>query len=179
MKHLFKFKLRTKYSLNDIKKFWQKWLVKKSKFVWRKKTHPSTNIPLLSYRTLEQLQGNKMRIPLKKSGLGLEFTILAYSCGFSNSSILLYTWFTICLWIPQTVPNFANSVSDSVNLSTMDQFWALQCFSYLFVEPKKDQRKAAMMRIPIKIWFWPVAESAHSLQNGQLGLVKLFVISGF
>ena len=25
---------------NDIKKFLQKWLVKKSKFVWRKKTHP-------------------------------------------------------------------------------------------------------------------------------------------
>ena len=26
--------------LNDLKKFRQKWLVKKSKFVWRKKTHP-------------------------------------------------------------------------------------------------------------------------------------------
>ena len=84
-----------------------------------------------------------MRIPLKKSGLGLEFTILAYSCGFSNSSILLYTWFTICLWIPQTVPNFANSVSDSVNLSNMDHFWALQCFSYLFVEPKKRSKKSS------------------------------------
>ena len=40
--------------LNDEKKFRQKWLVKKTKFVWRKKTHPSTNIPLLSYRKSEQ-----------------------------------------------------------------------------------------------------------------------------
>ena len=36
------------YILNDMKKFRQKWLVKKAKFVWRKKTLPSTNIPLVS-----------------------------------------------------------------------------------------------------------------------------------
>ena len=43
------------YFLNDIKRFRQKWLVKKSKFVWRKKKPtPSTNIPLLSYRKSEQ-----------------------------------------------------------------------------------------------------------------------------
>ena len=42
-----------------MKKFRQKWLVKKSKFVWRKKKPtPSTNIPLLSYRKSEQ-QDNK------------------------------------------------------------------------------------------------------------------------
>ena len=38
-----------------LKKFRQKWLVKKSKFVWRKKKPTSsTNIPLLSYRKSEQ-----------------------------------------------------------------------------------------------------------------------------
>ena len=43
------------YLLNDIKNFRQKWLVKKSKFVWRKKKPtPSTNISLLSYRKSEQ-----------------------------------------------------------------------------------------------------------------------------
>ena len=37
------------------KKFRQKWLVKKSKFVWRKKKPtPSTNIPLLSNQKSEQ-----------------------------------------------------------------------------------------------------------------------------
>ena len=33
------------YLWNDIKNFRQKWLVKKSKIVWRKKTIPSPNIP--------------------------------------------------------------------------------------------------------------------------------------
>ena len=37
-----------------LKKFRQKWLVKKSKFDWNKKTTPSANIPLLSYRKSEQ-----------------------------------------------------------------------------------------------------------------------------
>ena len=44
------------YFSKDIKKFRQKWLIKKSKFVWRKKPTLSTNIPLLSYRKSEQLQ---------------------------------------------------------------------------------------------------------------------------
>ena len=39
----------------NVKKIRQKWLVKKSKFVWRKnKLTPSTNIQLLSYRKSEQ-----------------------------------------------------------------------------------------------------------------------------
>ena len=38
------------YLLIAKKKFCQKWLVKKSKFFWRKKPTPSTNIPLISYR---------------------------------------------------------------------------------------------------------------------------------
>ena len=43
------------YFSNDKIKFRQKWLVKKSKFVWRKKKPtPSTNIPLLSYQKSEQ-----------------------------------------------------------------------------------------------------------------------------
>ena len=51
-----------------IKKFRQKWLVKKSKFVWRKKKPtPSTNIPLLSYRKSEQqdcsYQGEALNVP--------------------------------------------------------------------------------------------------------------------
>ena len=37
-----------------------KMLVKKSKFVLRKKTHLSTNIPLLSYRKSEQQVGCKV-----------------------------------------------------------------------------------------------------------------------
>ena len=32
--------IASKYLLDDLKKFRQKWLVKKSKFVWRKKTQP-------------------------------------------------------------------------------------------------------------------------------------------
>ena len=49
----FKFKLNF---LNDINKFRQNWLVKKSKFVWRKKPTPNTNIPLLSLQKSEQLR---------------------------------------------------------------------------------------------------------------------------
>ena len=36
--------LGQQYLLNDIKKFRQKWLVKKSKFVWRKKNPPRAQI---------------------------------------------------------------------------------------------------------------------------------------
>ena len=47
------------------KKIRQKWLVKKSKFVWRKKKPtPSTNIPLLSYRKSEQKQKITLKILL-------------------------------------------------------------------------------------------------------------------
>ena len=44
--------------MNDVSKIPSKWLVKKSKFVWRKKPTPSTNIPLLSLRKSEQLETN-------------------------------------------------------------------------------------------------------------------------
>ena len=48
MKYLFKTKLKTIVVR-------QKWVGKKSKVVWRKKTTSSTNIPLFSYRNSEHL----------------------------------------------------------------------------------------------------------------------------
>ena len=48
------------------KKFRQKLRVKKSKFVWRKKPTPSTNISLLSYRKSEQdcsYRGESLNVP--------------------------------------------------------------------------------------------------------------------
>ena len=63
MKYLFKFKLKITIAFESYKKIIrQKWLVKKSKFVWRKKTHPSTNIPLFSYQKSEQKLNKKSKI---------------------------------------------------------------------------------------------------------------------
>ena len=72
----------------------------------------------------------------------------------------LYFWIPQArLWIPQ-------------NHLFLVQFWAVQCFKYLFVESKtakKNQRKVAKLRIPRQIWFLPVAESAYNAQNAQFG----------
>ena len=55
IKYLFQIKPRTAVPFEwYYKKLRQKWLVKKSKFVWRKKPTLSTNIPLLSLRKSEQ-----------------------------------------------------------------------------------------------------------------------------
>ena len=46
---------------------------------------------------------------------------------------------------------------------------------YLFVfgiqNIKEDQNKVTMLRIPQKIWLWPIAESAFKSQIAQIGLV--------
>ena len=55
----------------------------------------------------------KMRIPLTISGVRLQFTDLAYSCGFRNSSILLNMYLIYCLWILQTVPDSAKTLQIS------------------------------------------------------------------
>ena len=55
VKHLFKFRLKTTIPFQCYKKFRQKALCQKIEICPKKKTHPSTNIPLLSYRKSEQL----------------------------------------------------------------------------------------------------------------------------
>ena len=54
------------YFLNDIKKFRQKWLVKKSKFVWRKKNPPRAQI--FRYFHIESRNKNKMKETWKLLG---------------------------------------------------------------------------------------------------------------
>ena len=58
-----------------------------------------------------------MRTPLTKCGFHLHFADFAYSCGFRNSSIELYTCIIVCLWTPQAVFDSANTVADSANSS--------------------------------------------------------------
>ena len=56
------------------------------------------------------------RIPLPNCGIRLQIADFAYSCGFHNSSFLLYKCPKNCFRIPQTVPGSSNTVADSTIL---------------------------------------------------------------
>ena len=73
------------YFSNDVKKFRQKWLVKKSKFVWRKKNPPRAQI--FRYFCIESRN--------KKSKLYKK--ILQFSA--ANLSMTSWTFVSICLWM--------------------------------------------------------------------------------
>ena len=87
-----------------------------------------------------------MRIQLIICGFRLHFADFAYSYGFYYSLSLLNTYNT-CLWIPQTVSVSANFVADSkkfvadyASCLILEQFRAIDCFSYLSRESKTAKK---------------------------------------
>ena len=52
-----------------------------------------------------------LRIPLKICCFHLQYADSAFSCGFCNSSIYLYTCLNFCVWIPLTVLDSAHTIA--------------------------------------------------------------------
>ena len=59
------------------------------------------------------------------------------------------------------------------------QFWAIQCFSYLFNESKTAEKikKISKLRILRQIWFLLVEESAKNSQKANFHLVMQLIFS--
>ena len=76
----------------------------------------------------------------------------------------------ICLWIPQTVLDLANTFADSAKSPV---FWAIlrgteiKLFACGIQNSEEDQRKRVKLRILQQALFWPVAESTYNAQNAQ------------
>ena len=83
---------------------------------------------------------NKKQIPLTICGFHLQFADYTYSCGFRNNStydtkvLSIVCGFHKLFWIPQIqlrIPQIC---------LFLEQFRAVQCFRYLFVESKTAKK---------------------------------------
>ena len=108
-------------------------------------------------------------------------------CGFhlqlripQQLNLTIQIFFIICLRIPYTVLDSANTVADSANSPI---FWAILSGTMIYVivcgiqSSIEDQRKQAILRTPRQIWFWPVADSTYNTENPQFGLVMSKTLS--
>ena len=96
---------------------------------------------------------NKMGIPLTVCKFCSHFEGSAYSCGYLNSSVLPYICFIICLWIPQTVPDYAKTVADSASSPVFEAILSGSVLVICLWNPKQQERflKTERLRSPRQI----------------------------